>query len=115
MFDYTKCHSVMVARGALKTPWLASLYRNTSSYLNEAFLLEERKKNIELYFYELEKDYKGQGLTEDNILKRFKALSRYIFDDFENHIVGWQSKYGHHHPFDTWSYDELVNCFVQMS
>lgn len=84
MFDETGCHSVMIARGALKTPWLATQYREYAGETNEAFLLEERKKFIEVYFYELERAYKKEGKSEENILKRFKALSRYIFDDFDD-------------------------------
>ncbi|MFT6068535.1 MAG: nifR3 family TIM-barrel protein [Bacteriovoracaceae bacterium] len=83
MFEETGCHSVMAARGALKTPWLATLYRDYEGELNEAFLMIERKKFVEIYFYELEKEYRREGKKTENILKRFKALSRYIFDDFD--------------------------------
>jgi len=83
MFNETGCHSVMAARGALKTPWLATLYREYGDEINEAFLLQERKKFMEIYFYELDREYKREGRSEDHILKRFKALSRYIFDDLE--------------------------------
>lgn len=83
MFKETGCHSVMVARGALKTPWLATLYKEYDGEQNESFLLQERKKFMEIYFYELEREYKREGRSDDHILKRFKALSRYIFDDFE--------------------------------
>ncbi|MBK24033.1 MAG: hypothetical protein CME70_08540 [Halobacteriovorax sp.] len=83
MFEETGCHSVMAARGALKTPWLATLYREYGEEVNEAFLLQERKKFMEIYFYELDREYKREGRSEDHILKRFKALSRYIFDDLE--------------------------------
>ncbi len=83
MFAETGCHSVMAARGALKTPWLATLYREYGDEINESFLLQERKKFLEIYFYELDREYKREGRSEDHILKRFKALSRYIFDDLE--------------------------------
>lgn len=83
MFDETGCHSVMAARGALKTPWLATLFREYDGEVNESFLLQERKKFTEVYFYELDREYKKEGRSEDHILKRFKALSRYIFDDLE--------------------------------
>lgn len=83
MFNETGCHSVMIARGALKTPWLATLYKEHGKEINESFLMQERKKYMEAYFYELEREYKREGKTEENILKRFKALSRYIFDDFD--------------------------------
>lgn len=87
MFEKTGCHSVMVARGAMKTPWLASIYKENKDNLkalNEEFLLQERKANIPLYFYTLEKEYLNFGLKKEFILKRFKALSRYLFLDFQD-------------------------------
>lgn len=87
MFEQTGCHSVMVARGAMKTPWLASTFKENKDHLstlNEESLLQERKANIPLYFYTLENEYKKFGLDDDIILKKFKALSRYLFEDFHN-------------------------------
>jgi tRNA-dihydrouridine synthase B len=87
MFQETGCHAVMLGRGALKTPWMAGLYqehKENLNSLNEDFLLYERKKNIDSYFYTLEKYYKKNGKEEAGILRRFKAFSRYLFDDFEN-------------------------------
>jgi tRNA-dihydrouridine synthase len=78
-------YAIMIGRGAMKTPWLATLweqYRDNPDFLTDEFLLEERKSSMDIYFFELEKEYIKKGLDDNGILKRFKALSRYIFDDF---------------------------------
>lgn len=84
MFDVTGCHAVMLGRGALKTPWLATLYRDYGTNINEATLLEERKQRIVDYFNALETNYKEfTPATEEFILGRFKSFSRYLFEDFD--------------------------------
>ncbi len=87
MFDETGCHAIMLGRGALKTPWLATLYEENKdhiSHVNEDFLLHERKRYLDYYFYLLERNYRKKGLDDDQLLRRFKAFSRYIFDDYPN-------------------------------
>lgn len=81
MFQQTGCHGIMIGRGALKTPWLATLYRKNIPH-NEGFLIEERRRQLEVYFELLEKEYRKIPLSDEQILKRFKSLSRYLFDDF---------------------------------
>ncbi|MDD0854424.1 tRNA-dihydrouridine synthase family protein [Halobacteriovorax sp. GB3] len=85
MFDETDCHAVMIGRGALKTPWLATLFyehQNNLDFISDEYLLDIRKDYLDLYFYELEKEYRKLGLDDHNILKRFKSFSRYLFDDY---------------------------------
>ncbi len=87
MFKHTGCYAVMLGRGALKTPWLAKHYKEHKGnfeQLHETVLYYERLKEIDEYFDELEKSYLAAGLSETNILGRFKSLSRYLFDDFED-------------------------------
>jgi tRNA-dihydrouridine synthase B len=81
IFNETKCHSVMIARGAMKTPWLPLLDPRMT---DQQDLNKIRRKILPKYFSELYNQYKEQQLDEVNILKRFKAVSRYLFDDFEN-------------------------------
>ncbi len=86
IFDQTGCHGAMVARGAMKTPWLAQTYKAYRSSLQEVsqdedFLLSLRERNIKKYFRALNLSY--DILQENHRLKRFKGLSRYTFDDFE--------------------------------
>ena len=77
----------MLGRGALKTPWMATLYDENKSRIdnvNEEYLLIERQRYLDYYFYLLERNYKKKGLDDDQLLRRFKAFSRYIFDDYPN-------------------------------
>lgn len=85
MFDETDCHGVMLGRGAMKTPWMATLFEEHQSNLyavNEEQLLHERKRYLDYYFHLLARNYKRNGLEDEQLLKRFKAFSRYIFDDY---------------------------------
>lgn len=87
MFEETDCHAVMLGRGALKTPWMATLYEENKdhlSHVNEDYLLYERQKYLDYYFHLLERNYRKKGLDDDQLLRRFKAFSRYIFDDYPN-------------------------------
>lgn len=87
IFDQTGCYGVMIARGAMKTPWLASQYKKYISQLAEVtrdkeFLEFERVNGIKKYFRSLENGY---AFKKENLrLKRYKGLSRYLFDDFIN-------------------------------
>ncbi len=86
MFKHTGCYAVMLGRGAMKTPWLARLYKKYHARLDELHetaLYVERVQSLDEYFFELEKMYRAYGFSESNILGRFKSLSRYLFDDFE--------------------------------
>lgn len=76
-FEYTGCHSIMLARSALKTPWLAKLYKEE---------IEEtpkfRTKMMIEYFKEFYEETKKQpNLIESSRIKRIKSVCRYIFDD----------------------------------
>lgn len=87
IFQQTGCDAVMCGRGALKTPWLAQLYKKYQSkkgQMNDAFLLMERSKFVEEYFDCLEIEYRKGSFPEENILRRFKAFSRNLFDDYES-------------------------------
>lgn len=76
--EYTHCYATMFARGALKTPWLPKL----GDQLDSAELLQQRRKNMVLYFNSIEAKMREASHQDEVILKKFKALSRYIFDDF---------------------------------
>ncbi len=87
IFNSTKCHSVMFGRSALKTPWLAKIYKeykDEDGHIDETFLLYERKKYLELYFEALLIEYRAIGWADNLILKRFKSFSRNIFDDYDD-------------------------------
>ena len=76
----------MVARGALKTPWLAKLYRlkQENNELDENQILRFRKGFIKSYYRLLEEEYRKVDWKIENLHKRFKGLTRYLFDDLEN-------------------------------
>jgi tRNA-dihydrouridine synthase B len=78
-FEYTGCHSVMLGRGALKTPWLARDYKSgkTETPLERAI---EIKRYYEA-FYKETLDFKPDESTR---IKRIKSVSRYLFEDLEN-------------------------------
>ena len=79
-FEFTKCHSVMIARGALKTPWLARLYKNKEKDSEEL-----RRFEIHRYFSHYNEVLKKDSdLDTTKRLRRIKAISRYIFDDLKN-------------------------------
>jgi tRNA-dihydrouridine synthase B len=87
VFKDTKCHSVMFGRSALKTPWLAKIYKEykeDGGHIDDTYLLYERKKHLELYFEALMAEYREIGWPENLILKRFKSFSRNLYDDYEN-------------------------------
>ena len=87
IFQETKCHSVMFGRSALKTPWLAKLYKeyvSEDAHIDETFLLFERKKYLDQYFDALLLEYREVGWADNLILKRFKSFSRNLFDDYDD-------------------------------
>ena len=79
-FDYTGCYGVMLARSALKTPWLAKLYK-----MNQRDSIDLRKEEIKKYYSRFyEEILKQEKLVEASRIKRLKSISRYIFDDLED-------------------------------
>lgn len=86
MFEQTGCHAIMLGRGALKTPWMATLYeeyKDQMHNLNDELIHRQRKCYIDYYFHLLERNYIRKGLDSDQILRRFKCFSRYLFDDYD--------------------------------
>lgn len=75
-YDYTNCHSIMLARPALKTPWIASLLEK-----GEKDTPDNRVQNILLYFKTFYEAIGDQNLAEASRIKRLKSVSRYLFDD----------------------------------
>lgn len=86
MFKEANCYAVMAARGALKTPWLSKLYsiKKQNLELDKEKKEKMRRSFIKLYYKNLDQTYENASWTADHRLRRFKGLSRYLFDDFEN-------------------------------
>lgn len=80
IYKQTNCHSLMLGRGAIKAPWLASLIKNKK----ESFSLLELKNEIKKYLYLMYEENLKIGLLEENALRRVKSLSINIFEAFPN-------------------------------
>ncbi|MBI2519999.1 MAG: tRNA-dihydrouridine synthase family protein [Bdellovibrio sp.] len=81
----TGCHSVMIGRGALKTPWLPRL---TNSHSPD---LQERRTELLTYYGTLSEHFHEAGYTGESILKRMKSVSQYTMEDFPDHVF-WKNK-----------------------
>lgn len=79
-FDFTECHSVMIARGAMKTPWLAKNYHQ--GIIDES--AQSRIENIKFYYANYMSILDAGDKEEAVKVKRLKAVSRYLFDDLPN-------------------------------
>jgi tRNA-dihydrouridine synthase len=83
MIDSTGVNGVMCARGALKTPWLATLYRNHQDnlyFISDEYLNHERKNWANHYFQSLKKVCLNSTWAEGNLLNRFKSLAHFLFE-----------------------------------
>lgn len=81
LLDYSGCHSVMAARGALKTPWMAKRFkdRGTGQMRDN---LEQRDEFLPLFLSTLIDNLRKNNVSETAQLKRLKSVSRYLFDDY---------------------------------
>lgn len=76
-YDYTNAHSIMLARGALKTPWLAKLYKQGEKTESIETRVQELKKYFTFLYQEINENEKMNELGK---IRRLKAVSRNIFD-----------------------------------
>lgn len=77
-FEYTNCHSVMLARSAMKSPWVAKYYKQNAT-LDLATQLNETENFFNLLYQRVQK---LDHLDEKSKSRRLKSVSRYSFDDF---------------------------------
>lgn len=79
IFLETGCHGAMLARGAMKAPWLASDYK--SSTINSE---QDIKNKIHKFLKTFLDELVFHEVEAGAILKRLKSLSRYMFEDLIN-------------------------------
>ena len=82
MFEETGCHAVMIARGALKAPWMAHDYRQQIDYSEERTF-----RNIKTFLGEYKKTLIAENISERGLLKQSKSVTRFMVEglaDSEN-------------------------------
>lgn len=79
MLKETGCHGVMVARGALKSPWMAQDFKR--GQFSET--REERFIKMKNFFSDYRAILESENISERGLLKQSKSVSRYMVDGIE--------------------------------
>lgn len=79
MMKETGCHGVMVARGALKAPWIAQDYRR--GYFEPS--KEETFQKIKSFFADYRELLESENISVRGLLKQSKSVSRFMLDGIE--------------------------------
>jgi tRNA-dihydrouridine synthase B len=79
MLKETGCHGVMVARGALKAPWIAQDYRR--GYFESG--REETFQKIKYFFSDYRTLLENENISVRGLLKQSKSVSRFMLDGIE--------------------------------
>jgi tRNA-dihydrouridine synthase B len=80
MFKETGCHAVMIARGALRAPWIAQTHKQ-AHYQDTA---QDRFLKIKTFFAEYRTQLEVENISDRGLLKQSKSVSRYMLDGIEN-------------------------------
>lgn len=76
MLKQTGCHGVMIARGALKSPWIAQDYRK--GFFEETS--QERFAKIKRFFEEYRTLLEAENISVRGLLKQSKSVSRFMLE-----------------------------------
>ncbi|WP_408099229.1 tRNA dihydrouridine synthase [Peredibacter sp. HCB2-198] len=79
MLKETGCHGVMIARGALKAPWIAQDYRR--GYFEPT--KEETFAKIKHFFHEYRTLLESENISMRGLLKQSKSVSRFMLEGIE--------------------------------
>lgn len=79
MMKETGCHGVMIARGALKAPWIAQDYKR--GYFEPTH--EETFTKIKTFFTEYRTLLEAENISMRGLLKQSKSVSRFMLEGIE--------------------------------
>ncbi len=79
MLNETGCHGVMIARGALKAPWIAQDYRRGVKENSE-----QKCERIRIFFNEYRALLEAENISVRGLLKQSKSVSRFMFEGVDN-------------------------------
>jgi tRNA-dihydrouridine synthase B len=79
MFNETGCHAVMIARGALKAPWIAQDFKTNSRNPSNKDII----KNIKIFLHEYRLVLQTENTSERGLLKQSKSVTRFMIDSLE--------------------------------
>lgn len=77
MLKETKCHGVMIARGALKAPWIVQDFRDQNFFPRP----QETFKRIKHFMGEYKNLLIEGNISERGLLKQSKSVSRFMLSD----------------------------------
>ncbi len=79
MLKQTGCHGVMIARGALKFPWIAQDYRR-GHYTQST---EEIAAKIKTFLHEYRSMLENEDISPRGLLRQSKSVTRFMVDEIE--------------------------------
>lgn len=80
MLSSTGCHGVMVARGALKFPWMAKDYKSGVFELSP----DERFSRLKKFLFDYRAELEKEDISVRGLLKQSKSVSRFMVDGLPN-------------------------------